>query len=176
MSRGYDIGSARLMLAYLGKATQHWEERKYARQKLKIELSRLKKISTKSMKGYVQNLERSIAEAIKKEQRILKHQGKEDIFHGDVRARIKELEERLAHYMTIHEARAQRVKLLETALVGEQESKAEQLGAIRESLTKIERIHRSLAKNKKHSKKQLASMKRVIDKLKEKVRKAEKKL
>jgi chromosome segregation ATPase len=176
MSKGYDIGSARTMLSFLGRATQHWEERQHARKKLKIELSRLKKISTHSMKGYMQKLEHSITEAINKEQRILKHQSKDDIFHGDVRAQIQELEARLAHYMTIHEARAERVKLLETALTTETESKAEQLGAIRQSLNKIERIHKSLAKNKKHPKKQLAKIKKVIDKIKEKVRKAEKKL
>lgn len=171
---GYDIGSARLMLAHLGKATKHFTERDFARKKVKIEISRLKKISTGTVRKYVHELERSIGDAIKKEQRILKHQKQDDIFHGSITERIKELESRLAKYLTLHEMRAQRLQVLETALEHEQESKEEKLVLIKQSLAKIERLYRAACKEKrKHSKKQLAAVKRMIDAIKTKMKKHE---
>jgi hypothetical protein len=170
---GYDIGSARLMLAHLGKAAKHYSERNFARQKIKIELSRLKKISTGTMRKYVRELESSIGEAIRKEQSILKHQSKENLFHGDIQSRIKDLEFRLTKYLTLHEMRAQRLKALETALEHEQESKGEKIALIKRSLNKIERIYRSATKDRKHSKKQLASVRSMIDKIKARIKKHE---
>ncbi len=175
ISERYDIDSARLMLAQLGKATKQLHERVFARQKLKVELSRLKKISTHSMKKYVHHLERSIAEAITKEQRIVKHQKKEDIFHDDIRQRIQELEGRLARYLTIHEARAQRVKVLEDALTTEQQTKGEQLTLIKKSLARVERIYKNARKDKKHSKDQLAHIKEHLVTIRAKVKELDKK-
>ncbi|MEM4246715.1 MAG: hypothetical protein QXR48_04775 [Candidatus Woesearchaeota archaeon] len=174
--KSYDIGSARLMLSYLGRALRHYNERQFARQKLRTELSRLKKISTQSMKKYVQNLEKSIGEAIKKEQRILKHQQQEEFFHGDLNARVKKLEERLARYLSIHEERARKVKLLESALATEQKKKSEQLETIKRSLAHAEKIHKELSKSKKHPKAQLNAVKTVLDRIRKKIREAEKKL
>lgn len=174
--RGYDVGSARLMLAHLGRAAQHYEERQHARNKLKIELSRLKKISTGTIRNHLHDLERSIGEAIKKEQRILQHQQKEDVFHGDVKERIKDLEGRLARYLAIHEARAQRVRLLESALAQESVGKEQQFAEIKKSLSKVERIYNETKRDKKHSKKQLESIRKVIDSIKAKIRAAERKL
>jgi len=171
---GYDIGSARLMLAHLGKAAKHYSERDFARRKVKIEISRLKKISTGTMRKYVRELESSIGEAIRKEQSILKHQSKENIFHGDIQSRIKELEFRLTKYLTLHEVRAQRLKLLETAFEHEQESKGEKIALIKQSLNKIERIYRAATKEKrKHSRKQLASVRSMIDKIRVRIKKHE---
>ena len=109
IAKHYDTGSARTMLSYLGNALKHYNERQFAKQKLRVELSRLKKISTKSMQKYVQNLEHSIGDAIRKEQRILKNQQKEDIFHGNVKERIKDLEAKLSRYLAIHEERARNI-------------------------------------------------------------------
>ncbi len=175
MTRGYDIGSARTMVAYLGKAFKHYNERQFARQKLKVELSKLKKISTQSMKKYVHDLERSIADAIRKEQRILTSQQKEDVFHGDLNSRIKELEERLARYFTVHEIRAQRVKLLEHALMTEQQTKGEQLALIKHSLKHAEDIYEKTKKGKKYSKKQLAAVGTTFGVIRAKIEKLEKK-
>lgn len=170
-----DIGSARLMLAYLGKATKHFAEREFAKKKVKIELSRLKKISTGTIRKYVQNLERNIAEAINKEQSILKHRVKEDALHGDISERIEELEGRLNKYLAVHEERAHNIRLLETALANTQESKTEQVVLIKRSLTKVERIFVGLKKDKNYSRRQLAAMRKLIDKIKAKVKKHEKK-
>jgi hypothetical protein len=163
------------MLAYLGRATKHHHEREFARQKLKIELSRLKKVSTKSMKRYIHDLERSISEAITKEQHILKHQKHEDVIHGDIRDRVKELEARLSRYLAIHEMRARRVKLLEDTLVAEKQTKGEQLAIIKRSLARAERIYQNARKDKKHSKKQLAATKKTLDAIRVKVQELEKK-
>ncbi len=170
----YDAGSARLMLSYLGRALKHYDERQFAKQKLRIELKKLKKVSTKSMKKYLDNLEGSISDAIKKEQRILKHQQKEDVFHGNIKERIKELEGRLSRYLAIHEARAQKVRLLENAMASEQLHKEEKISTIKKSLAKVEKIHKDLSKNKKYSKKQVADIGRVIERIRKKVREAEK--
>jgi hypothetical protein len=172
--RGYDIGSARLMLAYLGRATKSYQERQDARQKLRIELSRLKKISTKSMKGAIRKLEHSIGNAIRKEQHILKHQRHEDVLHGGINERIKELEENLARYLAIHEARAQRVKLLEDSLTTERLNKKEQLAIIKRSLSRAERIYKNAKKSKKQ-REQLSLIKEQIDSLRAKVKEIEKK-
>jgi hypothetical protein len=174
--KGYDIGSARLMLAHLGRAAKHYQERDFARKKLKIQLSRLKKIDTKSMRRYVQELEQSIGEAIRKEQRILKHQQQEDVFHGDVASRINELEARLARYLTIHEARAQRVKLLESALSEEDQAKRQQIALIKKSLNRAERIFSRAKKEKRHPKRQIAAVRKALDSIKAKVDQIGKKL
>ena len=173
--RGYDIGSARLMLSHLGRATLHLHEREHARKKLKIELSRLKKISTKTMKKYVQDLEKSIGNAIKKEQRILKHQQKETVFHSDIKGRIKELETRLARYYTIHELRARRVEMLDNALESKHLDKHENIEDIKISVRKIDSIYSKIKKDKKYSKKQLTAIKKTIDSIRAKVKKIEKK-
>jgi hypothetical protein len=170
-----DLGSARLMLAYLSRANKHYDERQFARQKLRIELKKLKRISPESMKRYIKDLESSIGEAIKKEQRILKHQQKEEVFHGDLNDRIKELEDRLARYITIHEMRAQRVKLLENAMATEVLGKKEQFSAIRRSLDKAERIYASAKRDKRHSREQLTAVRRSLDVIRAKVRQYEKK-
>ncbi len=173
ISREYDLGSARLMLSYLGRALKHYDERQFAKQKVRTELSRLKKISTKSMKKYVQNLERSISDAIKKEQRILKHQQKEDILHVGINERIKELEEKLAKFETLHEMRARKVKMLESAFATEEASKAEQVHLIRKSLERAERIYKKLSKNKKYPKKALAQTKELLDRIRAKISRIE---
>ncbi len=170
-----DIGSARTMLSYLGRALRHYHERQFARQKLKVELSRLKRISTSTMKKYVYDLERSISDAITKEQRILKHQKQEDATHGDIKGRIKELEARLARYFTIHEIRAQRVKLLENALASEKQTKGEQLSLIKKSLDRAMTIYEAAKKDKKHSKQQLEHIKVHLEKIRDKVRQLQKK-
>jgi hypothetical protein len=170
----FDIDSARLMLSHLGRALKHYNERQFARDKLNIELKSLKKVSTKSMKKFVDNLQHSIGEAIKKEQHILKHQKKEDLFHGDIKERIEELETRLAKYLTIHEARAERVKLLENAMASESKSKLQQIGLIKKSLSRAEKILKSAAKDKKNSKQEIAATKALLEKIKKKVRQYEK--
>lgn len=172
----YDIDSARLMLSHIGRALKHYNERQFAREKLRVELKKLRKISTKSMKKHVQGLEHSIGEAIRKEQRIFKHQQKEDIFHGDIKERIAELEARLAKYLTIHEARAQRVRLLESALATESKTKLEQVGLIKKSLSRAEKILKSAAKDKRHPKGEIAATKALIDRIRKKVRQVERKL
>lgn len=164
------------MLSYLGKALKHYGERDFARKKLNIELKNLKKVSTKSMKKYVENLQTSIGEAIRKEQHILKHQKKEDIFHGDIKERIAELETRLAKYLTIHEARAAKVRILESAFATEQKSKSDQVKLIKHSLARAEKILKAASKGKKHSKKDLAITKQIIERIKQKVRKIERKI
>jgi hypothetical protein len=176
IAKHYDTGSARTMLSYLGNALKHYNERQFAKQKLRVELSRLKKISTKSMQKYVKNLESSIGDAIRKEQRILKNQQQEDIFHGSVRERIKDLEAKLSRYLAIHEERARKVRLLESALASEHEKKGGQLAIIKRSLSRAEKIHKQLAKSKKHPKAELAAVGKVLDRLRKKVRQAEKKL
>lgn len=171
-----DIGSARLMLAHLGRGTRHYHEREMARKKVKIEISRLKKISTKSMRKYVRDLEKSVIDAIKKEQRILKHQSQEDTIHIDIKDRIKELEGRLARYMTVHEVRAKRLGMLEQALASEQEKKVHQLALIKRSLSKAENILKKLKKSRKHPKKQIEATKKLVDKLCKRVTELEKKI
>ena len=136
----------------------------------------MKKISTGTIRNHLHDLEKSIGEAIKKEQRILQHQQKEDVFHGDVTERIKDLEGRLARYLAIHEARAQRVRLLESALAQESVGKEQQFAEIKKSLSKVERIYNETKRDKKHSKKQLESIRKVIDSIKAKIRAAERKL
>jgi predicted nucleic acid-binding Zn-ribbon protein len=173
ISRQFDLGSARLMLSYLGRALKHYDERQFAKQKVKTELSRLKKISTKSMKKYVQNLERSISDAIKKEQRILKHQEKEDILHVDIKERIKELEERLAKYETLHEMRARKVRMLESAFTSEETSKADQIRLIRKSLERAERIYKKISKGKKHPKKALVETRKLLERIRAKISRIE---
>ncbi len=168
ISREYDLGSARLMLSYLGRALKHYDERQFAKQKVRTELSRLKKISTKSMKNYVQNLERSISDAIKKEQRILKHQQKEDIMHKDINERIKELEEKIAKYETLHDMRAKKLRMLESAFTAEP-SKTEQIQLVRKSLERAERIYKKISKSKKYPKKALAQTKKVLDRIRAKL-------
>ncbi len=173
ISREFDLGSARLMLSYLGRALRHYDERHFAKQKLRTELSRLKKISTKSMKKYVQNLEHSISDAIKKEQRILKHQQKEDIMHVDIKERIKELEERISCYAALHEARERDVRLLESAFATEEPSKADQIRLIKKSLERAERIYKKLTKGKKRPKKALAQTGILLDRIRAKISKIE---
>ncbi|MEM4240391.1 MAG: hypothetical protein QXM31_03745 [Candidatus Woesearchaeota archaeon] len=172
----FDTDSARLMLSYLGRALKHYDERQFAKQKVRIELARLKKISTKSMKKYVQDLERSIGEAIRREQSILKHQQQEEFLHTDINERVKELEEKLANYLAIHESRARKVKLLESALATELEKKEDQLKIIKRSLESAEKIHKELSKSKKHPKKQLDAVRKTLERIRKKVRAAEKKL
>ncbi|MEM2916575.1 MAG: hypothetical protein QXT19_04435 [Candidatus Woesearchaeota archaeon] len=168
ISREYDLGNARLMLSYLGRALKHYDERQFAKQKLRTELSKLRKISTKSMRKYVQNLERSISEAIKKEQRILKHQQKEDILHVDINERIKELEEKLARYETLHEMRARKVRMLESAMEAEP-SKEDQIKLIKKSLERAERIYKKLSKGKKYPRKSLARTRDLLDRIRAKI-------
>ncbi len=173
ISREYDTGSARIMLSYLGRALKHYDERQFAKQKVKTELSMLKKVSTKSMKKYVRNLEHSISDAIKKEQRILKHQQQEDILHTSINERIKELEERIAKYETLHEMRARKVRMLESAFAPEEPSKADQIRLIKKSLERAERIYKKLTKGKKHLKKPLAQTRILLDRIRAKISRIE---
>jgi hypothetical protein len=121
-------------------------------------------------------LQHSIGEAIRKEQSILKHQKSEEVFHTDLNSRIKELEGRLSRYLAMHEERSRKVKLLESALATEHETKQDQLVLIKKSLSRAEKILKSAAKDKKHSRGEIMATKSVLDRIRKKVKQIERNL
>jgi hypothetical protein len=174
ISDRYDTGSARLMLAYLGRAYKRQQDRELARKKIRLEISKLKKISTASMRKYVQKLEHSIGNAIRKEKHILSKQREEDLEHSDISQRIREIEERLARYLQVHEERARRVKILESIYTTEQQAARESISAARKALAKAEKTLAQTGKTRKNTE-QIALLKEQAGRLRRKTSELEKK-
>lgn len=174
ISDHYDASSARLMLAYLGHSLKKHQDREIARKKIRLEIQKLKNISTASMRKYLKRLEHSVGDAIKKEQHILKKQHDEDLEHSDINQKIREIEERLERYLQVHEERAQKVRLLESIYTTEQKTARQQLIMARKALSRAQKIYASAKKSKKN-KEQLALIKEQMSSLHAKIKQLEKK-
>lgn len=154
----FDITGARTMLRYLGKATQRLNEREHARKKLKIELSRLKKISPESFKGFIDDLEESIADTIEAEKKILKHQTKGEEKHKRLQKNVLAIDSKLKALMKAHGFRKEQLGFLET-----EESQKEMVKL--ELAQKLAKLERQLAKAKKSKKYTKTELKTIADKI-----------
>jgi chromosome segregation ATPase len=161
----YDISSARLMLRYLGKASTKLKEREHARQKLKAEISALRKVSTGSIKRFIDDLEDSIGDAIDAEKRILRSQAKEEDYHQKLQSRIDAIGEKVAALMHAHAMHKQQLGFLET----DQEKKDDLRHKLRLKLDRLEQLYAKAKRSKEYSKAELKRVARKIEQLKEKL-------
>lgn len=156
----HDIASARKMLYYLGKSYKHVQEREHAREKLRVELKKLRQISTESLKGFIDDLEDSIENAIDAEKRILKTQSKTENYLKKLQKSINKIDNKVKALMHAHSAHKRQLGFLES----EQEKKDFLRHTLRSQLSKLEKSYKAMKKNKKYSKTEL---KRVADKIKQ---------
>ncbi len=165
-----DLGKARRLLYYLGKSKKKIEERDFARRKLEIKLSQLKKISTESVKKHVEELERHIADTIRKEKGILTAQISEESEHKSIAEKIDLLEKKLGRYMDTRDARQKRIRELEQKIKSEAGTKREEVSDIAQQIRTLEKIYNEAKKNKKFPKARLSAVQKKIETLKEKLR------
>lgn len=165
-----DLGKARVLLYYLGKSKRKIEERDFARRKLEIKLSQLKKISTESVKKHVEELEMHIADTIRKEKGILTAQISEESEHKSIAEKIDLLEKKLGRYLDTRDARQKRIKELELKIKSEVSTKREEMGDIAQQIRTLEKIYNEAKKNKKFPKARLSAVQKKIETLKEKLR------
>ncbi|MEM4263895.1 MAG: hypothetical protein QW666_03305 [Candidatus Woesearchaeota archaeon] len=170
LEKEFDLGKARVLLYYLGRSKKKLEEREFARRKLETKIKQLKKISTESVKKHVEELERHIADALRKEKGILTAQMNEENEHKSIAEKIELLEKKLGRYLETREARQRRIKELEAKIKAQTGTKREEISDIAHQIRSLEKIYNEAKKNKKFPKARLSAVKRKIEILKEKLK------
>jgi len=158
------------MLHYLGHAMKRQKQREFAQQKLKAQITQLKKISTDKLQGHLEELEKRIAETMHIERKILKTQTQEDKLHQNLKNKISRLEGKLGKYIETTEERKKRIQELEDKISEKTKKKQEAILEIKEAIHKMEKIYEEAKKSKKYKPKQLQKIRKRINKLKEKLK------
>ncbi|MBD3303880.1 hypothetical protein GF343_01950 [Candidatus Woesearchaeota archaeon] len=171
ISSDVDLDKTRTLLLYLSLAKHKIDQREIAKQKLAAQISALKKISTKSVKKHVADLEKDIAEAIQKERNIISTQKTEDEQHQELVSKIDMLEAKLGKYLETKEARKKRILELEAKIKKKMASRKEKLAGLKDSIKSLEKLYSSAKKDKKVSRKRLKSIEAKIKNLKKKLKK-----
>jgi len=171
ISPDVDLGKTKTLLLYLSLAKHKIDQREFAKQKLAAQISALKKISTKSIKKHIVDLEQDIAEAIKTEKKIITTQQTEDEHHKELVNKIDKLESKLGKYLDTKDARKHRVLELEEKIKKKMASRREQLSELKESIKNLEKLYAAAKKDKNISKVRLKVIEAKIKKLKLKAKK-----
>ena len=171
-----DLSKTKTLLLYLSVAKHKLDQREFARQKLDAQISALKKISTSSIKKHVAELEKDIAEALKKERKIIDRQKAEDEHHRELISKIDMLEGKLGKYLETKEARKQRILQLELKISQKLASRKANLSALRSAIENLEKLYAAAKKEKPVSAVRLKSIESKIGRLKELLKKKAKKL
>lgn len=172
MFPGVDHVKAQTLYHYCASATKRLVERDYVRKELENQIRKLRTIGNKNVQGQLIELERKIAAAIALEQKIAGHQTDEDVFHRKLRDRIEKLEGRLGSFLENREARATRIKELESKIVDRLATRSQKIAMVREDIKKLEQIHSELEKQSK-AKSRLQQIDEKIHDLKDRLRKLE---
>ncbi|MBW3001544.1 hypothetical protein KY338_00100 [Candidatus Woesearchaeota archaeon] len=176
ISSDVDLAKTKSLLLYLSLAKHKIDQREFAKQKLAAQISALKKISTKTIKKHVVDLEKDIAEAIATEKKIITSQKTEDEHHRELVEKIDKLEGKLEKYLNTKEARKRRILELELKIKKKMASRREELAGLRDAIKNLEKLYASAKKDKKVSKMRLKSIETKIKKLKQKLKIKAKKL
>jgi chromosome segregation ATPase len=150
-----DTDKTKLWLNYLARAYKRIEDREFAHKKLQVALKQLRKVSTKSLKKHIDELEGHVHEAVAKERQIITRQTEEDVLHKDLKSKIDRLEHKLTRYLQTQEARKQRVAELEAKIKERTMSKREKTRALKADLVRLQRMYRKAKASKKYSHEQL---------------------
>ncbi|MBW3004840.1 hypothetical protein KY310_03330 [Candidatus Woesearchaeota archaeon] len=176
ISSDVDLAKTKTLLLYLSLAKHKIDQREFAKQKLAAQISALKRISTKSIKKHVLDLEKDIVEAIETEKKIITTQKTEDEHHKELVNKIDKLESKLGKYLDTKEARKSRILELEDKIKKKMASRREELADLKESINNLEKLYSAAKKDKKISKMRLKSIETKIKKLKQKLKIKAKKL
>ncbi|MFC1774928.1 hypothetical protein ACFLZN_01280 [Nanoarchaeota archaeon] len=162
-----------VFLHYLGRANKKLEDRALAKEKVKIALSKLRKISTKKVQKDLNVLEKRIAEALEKEQKIIAKQEQEEKEQSELLEKIDKLHDKLSRYLETSEARKKRIKKLENKIFEVTNPKRYKIMQLKEILFDLEKEYKDEKKSKNYSSKELSEVARKIDFLKQKIKRLE---
>jgi chromosome segregation ATPase len=170
ISSDVDLGKVKTLLFYLGMAKHKIDQRAFAREKLATQIAQLKKISTSSIKKRVTELEKDIADALVKEQKVRATQMTEEEHHKELVNKIDRLEKKLGKYLDTKDARKHRITVLEEKIKEKMQSRREEITGIKESIHALETLYTAAKKDKTISKMRLKMIAAKIKKLKEKLK------
>jgi len=123
---------------YMAKAAKRLIDRDLARESLQKQVEELRKVGSADLKGHIDELERRIAEAIEREQKLVTHHQMEDMFHRKLRDRIAALEQKIGSYLATREQRMVRIVELEQKVAERLSDRNAQLDALRSALSQLE--------------------------------------
>lgn len=167
---GVDFKKARILFDYLSTAANKYSERELAREKLQLQIQKLKGLSTKSLRGHIDELEKRFEESLVKEKKLAGYQKQEDILHGQLKEKIASLEKKLGRYLETREGRLKRIAELEDKIKQKTATKNEKAALVLEEIGRLERIYREARKNKRVSRKRLDTIRRRISLMKREIR------
>ena len=170
MPRSFDVPKARMVLYYLGRAGNKLRERELAREKVRVAIRQIRKISTKEMKQDIENLERSIAQALSKEKRILAVQRDEAMAHDTLAGKIDMLQQRLETYLKAAKSREAHVRSIEQRVLAVTRPHMAKLLALKEGLVELERKYRAEKESGDYDEEELARVEQQIRALKARVK------
>ena len=172
MNRIPPVQKARMLLKHINRAETKLKEREQTRIELHEALARLRTLSTASLKKYVDEVESKVNDLMKKEQKILSQQEKEESVHQRLLAQLDTFENKLTEFL---EQSKGRQELLEQASAGilppspsAEEADIERV-RLQGMLEGIEFMYESLQGVKGISKEKLEQIKQQINTLKEKL-------
>ncbi len=164
-----DLRKARTFFDYLSTAAKKYHEREVAREKLQIQIQKLKGLSTKSLRGHINELEKRLEESLAKEKKLEGYQKQEDVFHRQLKEKIARLEKKLGRYLETREGRLKRIVELENKIKQKTATRNEKASLVLAELGRLERIYREARKGKRVSRKRLDSIRRRISLMKKRV-------
>ena len=149
------------------------QERKRELEKEKI-VERLEKAKKFEMPKQLQKDLSAVSERIKathqKELDLLKKQTKQEFVTKELKDKINSLEKKLSGFVEKAKQRKERFHHLEEKIKARSMTKREKLNELNIHVKNIDKLFRQLQKDKKYSKKKLASIKKTIDSLKNRIK------
>lgn len=175
MSLPLDIGDtlidkdkSSLYLYYLTRAFHREELRTLHHKKTELAIKRLKKLSTKNIHKHLDELHRTMKEALAREWHIQHRQEHQADVHQDLKHKIGKLEHKLTRYLTSQEARKRRIQALEEKIKHKFDSKQDRLKQLKTDYRKLLALY-TAAKKAKTDKNRLLTLARRLDHIKQRI-------
>lgn len=169
----FDVAKARTALFYLGKANRKLKDREIARQKVKLAINRLKKISTTNIKKDLAELERRIAQALAMEKRVTGVTRDDEAEHNELIDKIDALQLKLAKYMDTSDAREKRIRELEHKILKSTQPKLYEMVMLKEGLVDLEREYQEEKQSGQHKPDDLKQIDKKIKRLRKRLKELE---
>lgn len=164
-----DPSKSTTFLHYLAQATWRVKQRELSKEKIKISLRRLKKLSTKELHAHIEEVEDHIEDALSQAQHIKKRQHEEEHEHKTIHQQLERLHKKIDSYLDAHHDHTQRLKQLEKSVHTQLGTKHDHIEDFKEDLKKLKALYEKAKKSKKYNTQELLTFAKRIAELKDAV-------
>lgn len=173
--RNVDTDKARVLISHLNRAAGKVKEKDIAREQLEDQLKKIKKLSkAKNYRKEMRELEKKLSNVLEKEEELIMHQKKRDIFFKRLRERIDELEKKLTRYIDTKKLREKKLAEVEDQVRRRYAAEQHEIDLLEEHLAGLQGMFERISTEKFHTRSELERVKEKIEELKGRLGKVKK--